>query len=240
MKAAFFSDIHANLPALETALGRARGLGAEALFCAGDMVGFGPHPSEVVGLLRENGVTAIGGNVERKVLRAADHAAPPVRAEGRAAAPVWTANSLDPEALRWLRDLPPRRRMTVGGADVLMVHGSPLSDVDYIYPSLTGRALAAKVGGERPDVLVCGHSHVPFVRRVSGVLVVNCGSVGRPVDGDPRGAFALADLSPGGASRARIIRFSYDVASLLRDVAGRGSPGVRPEEFVSGRKVKGE
>jgi predicted phosphodiesterase len=97
----------------------------------------------------------------------------------------------------------------LAGKRLLLVHGSPLGDTDYVYPSLTARALAAKLGAARPDVLACGHSHIPFTRRIAGVRVVNAGSVGRPVDGDPRGSYALVELDRGALARARIVRFPY-------------------------------
>jgi len=68
VKVLFLSDVHANFPALWRALEAARRRGAERVVCAGDLIGFGPHPVEVLRLLRERGVLCIRGNMERKVL----------------------------------------------------------------------------------------------------------------------------------------------------------------------------
>lgn len=242
MKVAFISDIHANFPALCKALESAKRGGAQRILCAGDVVGFGPHPTEVVRLLIEERVACIQGNLDRKVL-AAPHS--PKKLQKRLkggvakASQAWAALNLGEAERAWLAGRPGELRLTIGGADVWVVHGSPLSDQDYVYPSITNRALLAKLGQERPSVLVCGHSHIPFTRTVSGVRVVNCGSVGRPVDGDPRGSYALCDLAAG-RTRCRIVRFSYPVNSLLMDLAARKAPSIRSEDYLRGIKPKEE
>lgn len=238
MRVAFLSDIHANFPALSAALERASEAGAEAVVCAGDLVGGGPHPTEVVRLLMRQRVPAVRGNVERKVLAlAADRRKLKRARESRKdAALAWTAEALGAAERAWLAGLPAEIRADWGAGEVWVVHGSPLKDTDYVYPSLTAPGLASKLGAGRPVALVCGHSHIPFVRTVAGVLVINCGSVGRPVDGDPRGAFALAEFAPGRRPSARIVRFPYALEGVLEDLERRRVPGQTPSHLVSGIK----
>ena len=238
MVIAFLSDIHANFPALCEALGAARRAGAERVVCAGDLVGVGPHPTEVVRLLMETGAEAVRGNMDRRVLALAGKPEKKLRrpAKRERAAGAWAALHLKARERAWLASLPSSLRFEAGGVDVWVVHGSPLGDTDYIYPSLTPQGLRAKLGEERPGLLVCGHSHIPFARRVAGVHVLNCGSVGKPVDGDPRGSFALADLGPRGRVRCRIVRFSYSTERLVRDLVERGAQGADPEEFLRAAK----
>lgn len=242
LKVAFLSDVHANFPALCKALETARRLGAERVFCAGDVVGFGPHPTEVVRLLAEQDVATVRGNMERKVLEALEEPKKlkkRLKAKGTAAT-AWAARNLGAPELEWLRSLPAELDLSLGGAEVLVVHGSPVSDSDYIYPSITGQGLEAKLGGRRPKVLVCGHSHIPFTRVVGGVRIVNCGSAGRPVDGDPRGSFALCEFPERGRVRARIVRFAYPLAPLVTDLESRQAPRVESHEYLHGISLKGE
>ncbi len=237
MRVAFLSDVHANLPALCRALESARRNGAEALFCAGDLVGGGPHPTEVVRLLMEREIPCILGNVDRKVLslgRDSKRLRRRIR-EGRGAAAAWAALSLGEAERAWLSSRPAELRLALGAADAWIVHGSPLSDEDYLYPSLTPRALGPRLGGERPDLLVCGHTHIPFARAVGAVRVVNCGSVGRPIDGDPRGSYALCDFGGGGRVQSRIVRFTYPVEALVADLESRGVPKGHPAFYRTGR-----
>jgi putative phosphoesterase len=242
MRIAFLSDIHANFSALCRALEWAQRNRADRLICAGDIVGHGPHPTEVVRLLREQGVEAILGNVDRKVLALLESPKKLEKhLEKKANAPAaWAALALGDAERAWLAALPKELRFSAGGADVWVVHGSPLSDTDYIFPSITGRALSTKLGEGRPRVLVCGHSHVPFTREIAGVRVVNCGSVGRPVDGDPRGALALCEFPGKALTRCRVVRFAYPVEPVIADLRARGAKGILPQDYRTGTKTTKE
>ena len=242
MRIVFVSDIHANFPALCRALDWAQRSRADRVICAGDIVGDGPHPTEVIRLLMEQQVEAIRGNVDRKVLALlASRKKLKKKLEKTAQAPAaWAALALGEAERAWLAALPIELRFSVGGADVLVVHGSPLADTDYIYPSLTPQALTAKLGADRPRVLVCGHSHVPFTREIAGIRVLNCGSAGRPVDGEPRGALALCDFPGQGRVRSRIIRFPYPVEAVVADLTSRKTRGILPREYHTGIKLRDE
>jgi predicted phosphodiesterase len=95
--------------------------------------------------------------------------------------------------------------------------------------------LEAKVG-PAPQLLVSGHSHVPFAERVEGTLVINCGSVGRPADCDPRGSFALAEVGRGGDAHVEILRFTYPVDEVVEALARFDVPGVDGNEYLEGVK----
>lgn len=243
MRLALISDVHANLPALEAVLAAVRRRGVDGVLVAGDVVGSGPHPAEVVEVLAEHGVTGVRGNVDRKVLALAEHPRrlPDIVAEGkRKSNYAWTAMQLERAQRQWLAALPARRSWQVEGVEVLVVHGSPVDDTDYLYPSLTPLGLAERLRGEpAPPVLVCGHSHIPFARRIGSTLVVNCGSVGRPVDGDPRASLALLEVDGTGRVRARIERVAWEVGRTAADVASRQVPGALPQEYLRGVKRDG-
>lgn len=242
---AILSDVHANLPALEGALLIADEVGAERLVVAGDLVGDGPHPVEVVARLRERGAECIRGNVDRQVLELATGGKKlkkVVRSgKGQKSNRAWAALQLRaaPTELEWLASLPAELRLRVLDQDILVVHGSPRGDTDYIFPSLTPAALARKLEpltGTWPSVLVSGHSHLPFAREVGGVLVANPGSVGRPADGDPRGTLLLIDAVEYARPLPRLIRFTYPLDHLLKDLDEREVPGIDPEEYHLGVK----
>lgn len=244
MKIAFLSDVHANLPALQTALDVARQRGANRVVYAGDLVGDGPFPAETITALTESAApVAIRGNVDRKVLGEKDRTRKQLKKRLAKAKPkkqnrIWTALELSKEQRAWLRSLPEELELSVAGQVVLVVHGSPQGDTDYLYSSLTEEGLQGKLSGHqgpRPAVLVAGHSHVPFAKGLNGTLVVNCGSVGRPADGDPRGSFALVEFT-GAEPRAEIIRFAYPVEEVCRALEEREVPGVEASEYERGVK----
>lgn len=230
-RVALLSDVHANFTALVAALASAERRGCKRVVVAGDVVGGGPHPVEVIRLLARRRIPAVSGNLDRKVLEVGEDAGrlEELAARGRKRAiHAWTALQLGAAERSWLAALPAELEIECAGQQILVVHGSPLGDEDYVFASITAPALRAKLAGCRPAALVCGHSHVPFTRTVAGVRVVNCGSVGRPVDGDPRGSYAILDWRADSAPRARIIRFAYATGQVERDLAARGVPQAAP------------
>ena len=242
-RVAFLSDVHANVLALREALALAAARGVGGVVVAGDVVGDGPHPLEVVRMLQVAGAQAIRGNVDRKVLKVGEKRKKVEKQLEKARAKKrnrgWAALQLrgTPER-EWLESLPAELRLEIGGTDVLVVHGSPHGDSDYLYPSLTAPGLENKLApleGPRPRVLVSGHSHVPFTAEVDGVLVVNCGSVGHPSDGDPRGSLVLAQLH-GERAAAEVLRFDYPVEALAADVAELDVPGADADDYRNGTK----
>ena len=80
-------------------------------------------------------------------------------------------------------------------------------------------------------MLVFGHTHKPWIHEYGGVLFVNCGSVGKPKDGDPRAGFALLDHE-GGRVVAHVERVGYDAEAVARELATAGLPGEYAEKLV--------
>lgn len=238
MLIAFISDVHANLPALKAAVADARQRGAVEIVCAGDITGYGPFPSEVCHYLAENGISSISGNYDGKVLDVIQNGAAAIKTlqKKRRELLAWTAGHIDKNARRFLEGLPERlERKLPSGVSLLVVHGSPHSNDDDIYPSITKPALESKLGEAHTDVLVCGHTHIPFVKRVDGVLVINCGSAGHPVDGDPRPSYALVAFE---ADRvhSHILRFAYDVAETILALKSTSLPKGLQKDFARGTK----
>jgi len=242
MKIAFFSDIHSNFPALCGAFASAERHKVSKIFCAGDVVGIGPHPIEVVRLLKERNVQTIRGNLDRKIVNLIkkEKGLKKLLKNKKKASLAWTALQMGEEEKSWLLNLPPEINIQIEGVSFLIVHGSLLSDADYIYPSITSIGLSSKMKDKKTDVLVCGHSHIPFIKVVNNIRVINCGSVGKPIDGDPRGSYILVDISKSIPFHSEIIRFNYNTDNLVRDLEERKVPGISSDEFKLGVKVKGD
>jgi putative phosphoesterase len=241
MVIAFIADIHGNLPALEAAVADAKARGAKRIICAGDMTGYGPFPDEVCLFLKEQRIPAIIGNYDQKVIEVAKRgvsAAAKMKQKKRKIL-LWTLAHLGDQARRYLAGLPENLSLGLpGGHKLLLVHGSPISMDDAVYPSITARGLDAKLGDSRPDILVCGHTHIPFVKRIGGVLLVNCGSAGQPIDGDPRPAYALVFTAPATPPRGRIIRFVYDQDRIITNLEKTSLPKALRKDFAEGTKMR--
>ncbi len=226
---ALIGDIHANLPALEAVMADARGRGAETFWNAGDSVGYGAFPEEVVGLLEQSGVIGVIGNYDQKVLEF-----PKKGDKWRGTKPAqkwfafkWAYEHLSEAGRDYLRPLPEQPRMDLGGHRILLTHASPVSMEEHVDPDTPVERLAELARAARADALVVGHSHIPFARRVREVLFINTGSVGRADDGDPRASFATLRAAPHGLV-VRHHRVEYDVQREADALRRHGLP----EEFV--------
>ena len=111
-------------------------------------------------------------------------------------------------------------------SEVHLVHGSPRKVNEYLFEDKPAPALRAPRRRRGRDVLVFGHTHKPWIREHGGVRFVNCGSVGKPKDGDPRGAFAVLDLDEAGVCRQHRA-VAYDVEAVAAGGGGRPSRRVR-------------
>jgi putative phosphoesterase len=232
---AVVTDIHANLPALEAALARVEELGIERVHCGGDLVGYGPHPNEVCALIEEREIPTIYGNYDYAIGRDLEDCgcAYPTEHERELGqrSVDWTLAHTDRRAKDFMRDLPFDLRFRVGDWAIHLVHGSPRKVNEYLFEDKPASLYERLAGAEEADALIFGHTHKPWVHRYGGVLFVNCGSVGKPKDGDPRAAFAiLRDVA--GDLDVTIERVEYDAEGVAREVAAAGLPGEYAEKLV--------
>ena len=228
---AVITDIHGNLPALEAALARIDELGIETVYCGGDLVGYGPHPNEVCALIAEREIPTIYGNYDYAIARDLDdcgcaYITPEDRELGQRSV-EWTLAHTDQASKDFMRELPFDLHFQVG-ADATSTWSTARRARSTSTCSRTSRR-GCTSGSPRPrrdKVLVFGHTHKPWVHEYGGVLFVNCGSVGKPKDGDPRGAFAILRATDGRCGRhdrARRVRRRGRRARGGRDAGCRPS-----------------
>ncbi len=232
MRIAVISDIHANLHALEAVLAAVDRERPDAMWCLGDVVGYGPQPNRCCASAAERSDLCLVGNHDLGVLGSVDLADfSPDAAE----AALWTADSLEPGAREFLVSLQP----TGETDDAALYHGSPRDPVwEYV---LSDEAARASIELSPKPLVLVGHSHVALaVGLVSGELqgglapegteialaegerwLLNPGSVGQPRDGDARAAWLLLDLE---RRRASFRRAPYDIARTQREIRDAGLP----------------
>ena len=232
MRVAVISDIHANLPALEAVLAELDAERPDEVWCLGDLVGYGPHPNEVVAAVRERADVCLAGNHDLGVLGK-------IGLEwfggdaGEAAR--WTQGVLAEEARAYLAALEPQGSR----AGIGLYHGSPRDPVwEYV---LDGWSAARGLEAAPERHVLVGHSHVALQIAVaddgsqSGGLappgtevpldeisrLLNPGSVGQPRDGDPRAAWLVLDTD---ARTATFRRTEYPVDRTQADARAAGLP----------------
>jgi len=212
MKIAVLYDIHGNLPALETVLAEAETAGATSYLLGGDYASFGPWPRATAEKLEGlSAIVRIRGNVERWLRE--DPEAPESAQQFLATALTAARESLGPTLVERLYGFPESAELD----GIFICHGSPLSDIESFAPEAQPgeeRLLA----GESSRTILFGHSHQQFRRAgPNGTLLVNPGSVGAPLDGDPRAAWALYEDGEIGFRRT-----AYDVERAVAKMRSYG------------------
>lgn len=236
-RVAVITDVHANLPALEASLEAIEQIGVDAVYCGGDLVGYGPHPNEVCRLIDKRRIPTIYGNYDYAIARELDdcgcaYVTQHDRELGRRSV-AWTLEHTDRRSKDFMRGLPFDLRFALGSEQVHLVHGSPRKVNEYLFEDKPARLFERLAAAETAGTLVFGHTHKPWIHEYGGVLFVNCGSVGKPKDGDPRAGFAILELTGDGRVGASIERVSYDAEGVASELAAAGLPGEYAEKLVA-------
>ena len=247
MRYLLISDIHANATALEASLDAVKGQW-DRIFCLGDIVDYGPDPNEVTERVQQLAPVIIRGNHDKAVAGISDMEDFNPVAQTAA---QWTRRQMRPDTLKYVAQLPPGP-MSVDG--ITMVHGAYEDEDEYVF--VPGQAMGGLL--ESPtDVTFFGHTHhqggfsyrggqidmihlrpdhgpkFAALRIEPGTrYLLNPGSVGQPRDGDPRAAFAIADLDHGVIEFWRV---PYDIAAVQKRMEQAGLPFSLVERIGVGR-----
>lgn len=246
MKALIASDIHSNLEALDAVIADAESAGGfNQLWSLGDLVGYGPNPSEVIDALRERDHLAVVGNHDLAAV--GDIGLEwfnPIAADANA----WTASVLDDDRKGFIRAQP--RVLEVDDHEFTLVHGSLRDPIwEYVTTSSAVRACLSRCETHR---CLVGHTHIPITCRMDAAgeisvipprpddplplrqdrLLINPGSVGQPRDGDPRASYAIYDSA---AQTLTYRRAEYDIEKTQRKILSLGLPPFLSDRLARGR-----
>ncbi|MGD6850466.1 MAG: YfcE family phosphodiesterase [Candidatus Bathyarchaeia archaeon] len=216
VKIALISDVHANLQASEKVLEDAQSRGANVFLNAGDSIGFGANPNEVIEMLCEQNGLSIVGNYDIEVLEGKSDAKGEKKASYK-----FAKKELSQSAKCYLQSLPHELRLEAAGQKLLVTHGSPESIEEHIYQDTPPQRLEILAADAKSDIIVVGHSHEQFQRLANGAYFINPGSVGRPGDGNPQAAYALLSFNP---FKVDLIRLDYDVWAAADALRKEGLP----------------
>lgn len=239
MKIALISDIHANLPAFEAALASIEEQQPDAIYCLGDLVGYNIWPNEVIREIRRRGIATIAGNHDAKVEDLSESQL--FEQSGK----NYAYSIIGKEEKQYLRTLPAHIRLEFqlnnDTFTLLFVHGSPLSNEEYLLEDKDEESFLEVFRNAKADVLCFGHSHKPYYRILtdnSGAQTtfrhaINAGSVGKPKDRNPHGCYVLLTINEssaiaGESIQVAFIRFGYDIEKAAKAI--EDSP--LPDEFA--------
>jgi predicted phosphodiesterase len=243
MRVAVISDVHGNLHALEATLATLEDDRPDAVWCLGDLVGYGPRPNECCARVAEVADVCLIGNHDLGVLGqiSLDEFSHEAAASAR-----WTQEVLDDKSRAYLSALSPGVELPDAGAE--LYHASPRDPVwEYV---LDAGSMSAALADTVQQLVLVGHSHVPLTATVEDTqliaahapegtefdysgrrLLLNPGSVGQPRDGDAQAAFALLDLAEMHASFRRV---GYDVERTQEEIRDAGLPEALAERLAHG------
>jgi diadenosine tetraphosphatase ApaH/serine/threonine PP2A family protein phosphatase len=245
MRVAVISDVHANLPALESVLQAVEAAAVEETWCLGDVLGYGAEPDACTDLVRESCDVCLVGNHDLAVLGALDIG---TFSEAAAEAVAWTRENVAERTLEYVRGLEPSGER----AGIELFHASPRDPIwEYV---LSAEQADACLDAQNKRAALIGHSHVAlFFTRPAGAgrrevrgaqagegtllttregeWLINPGSVGQPRDGDPRAAWLQLDTESGGA---RFHRAPYDIERAAAAVVEAGLPRRLAERLQVG------
>lgn len=236
---AIFSDVHANLPALDAVLADIGRHAISQCYCLGDVVDFAPWPNEVIARLRERQIPVLRGNHDQRVAcdepvtTMAVHS--PEEREARVEAIALSKRVITEENRRWLQALPDSLRLDLP-LPILLVHASPRSLSEYLYADTTAHTLLAFPQLHDIDALICGHTHFACVREIDRgtsrpLLFANPGAVGRIKPGQPQASWLLGEIREGKLTLT-VKTVQYDVAQVAKAIRDSEVPDYYADELM--------
>ena len=239
MRAAFFGGVYSNHLALGAAILDARRRGADAVYCLGDVGGFGPHPDRAIELLRADGIPVVQGNYDDAVGNAKPDCGcgytDPRDNHFARISYAYTLERTSPEHRPWLANLPPRIRFEAERKRYVLVHGSPRQQNEFLWESASPDALLEHLSAScEADVLLCTHTGIHWQRRLpSGRRVVNVGALGRPAN-DGRSEVWYAFLDTERPEPFELVPVAYDHERLAREMRAEKLPAEFVETILTG------
>ncbi|MFM8559832.1 MAG: metallophosphoesterase family protein, partial [bacterium] len=231
---ACFGGVYGNRHALEAVLADAQSRGLDRVWCLGDLGGFGPDPEGCADLLRRTGVPTVQGNYDHSIGHHLDDCAcgytDPRDYRFARIAFAFTDARVSEVSRALKRDQPREARVELAGRRVLLCHGSPRRQNEFLWDSTCSDAFLVRLLHEHEaDAIVCTHTGLQWARPLpGGRLVVNCGAIGRPAhDGRTHGWYA--EVSDGADGLTAVFHpVVHDHEAVARDMESAGLP----PEFV--------
>jgi predicted phosphodiesterase len=246
LKIALFSDIHANLPALEAISSDMEKRRPDAVYCLGDLVGYAPWPNEVIAEIRRRGIPTIAGNYDQGIGLHSDDCGCAYKTDEEkemgAISISFTNELVSDDARHYLKTLPAHLMVKfdpgVEKFNLLLVHGSPRKINEYLFEDRPDAGFLRMMQQADADIMAFGHTHKPYYKELIEESVngkryrhaINIGSVGKPKDGDPRGCYTMLEVNENtgmqtsGSMKVELIRVKYDVEKAAKAVEASSLP----------------
>ena len=227
MKLAVISDIHGNIYALMKALEDIDEQKVDKIICLGDLVGYGPHPNEVVALIKRREIPCIKGNYDASVVDG-DYTYIRNTAINSFALP-WASNEVRVSNKYFLDSLPTSLKYTFNEVNFLFTHGSPNAINDYLFEDA---ANTIEVMNQlEDDVLVCAHTNIPCAKKYGNKLLINVGSLGKP---NP--TYAIIEIEDNGEVKVTFRYLEYEFKRIVKDCTMLNFPIAITSSYETGKE----
>lgn len=225
MKIAILSDIHGNLPALESIIKDLREQKADRIVFLGDLVMTGPRPSEVFRLLAElHPDIWIRGNTDEWITEADDFHPRTDQEKLIKEITLWARDRLSGEQQQFLLDRKIYEEKVYGGFTIGFCHGSPKSSSERLLPDSDSAFLSEELEESTARIILCGHTHLRFTLHHNNGIIKNFGSVSLPVSDHSRyGRYGILHIGDTVGFEDRDCE--YDLEKFLKDIERVDYPG---------------
>jgi len=256
MKIALFSDIHANLPALQSFFEDVENKEIDSIYCLGDLVGYNVWPNEVIEEIRKRNIPTIAGNYDYGIGRHSDdcgcaYKTDDEKANGKIS--ISLTNELVNDSNRaYLRTLPAHIKVEFQLNDdklnLLLVHGSPRKINEYLFEDRAEKSMVRIMQEADADIMCFGHTHKPYHRIFDTSEndqphfrhAINIGSIGKPKDSDNRGSYVILEINQNSSILKKnsisveFIKFDYDIEKASKAVEDSILPNSYADNLRNG------
>lgn len=227
LKIAFISDIHGNLAALKAAMDAIANRKADLIVCLGDLVHYGPMPSEVIQFIQSSEIECVQGHCDRTVARRRESTGEeyenPHWRNLAADFLMWTSDQISGNQRKWLKELPDELRFQVDKKTILCVHGLPGNQAMGLPEEAAAEIYDSILSRSGANIVVCGFTHTPSIIRRPDGLIINPGSVGGGTI--PSGGTAMIlSFADEGEPEVETLEFTYPLDGIEAEykTIGRG------------------
>ncbi|BCB95312.1 phosphoesterase [Dissulfurispira thermophila] len=238
MKIAILGDIHGNIEALRTAYDAAVSNNVEKIYHLGDLGGYAPFVNEVVDFLIEHQIEGVQGNYDDAVANGKEHCGckyeDPVQAEMATMSFEWTKGHATQKSKDYMKCLPFDIEFSVHDKKVKIFHATPLKNNLYWHNDRDEDFFLHMARKADADIMIYGHTHIPYRKNIGNKVFINAGSVGKPKDGDARTCACIADITPDNV-KTEFLRIPYDVEKVASAIIESGIPSYFAERLRQGK-----
>jgi putative phosphoesterase len=238
MKIAILGDIHGNIEALKVAYDAAISQDVEKIYHLGDLGGYAPFVNEVVDFLIGHDIEGVQGNYDDAVANDREHCGckyeDPVQAEMATLSFEWTKKKATRRTRDYMKKLPFEISFSVYDKLVKIFHATPLKNNLYWYEDRPDKFFLDMARRAGADIMIYGHTHIPYRKDINSKVFINAGSVGKPKDGDRRMCVTIVDIFANEV-KTNFLRIPYNVGKVAFDIVESGLPEYFAEKLRSGR-----